>query len=140
MPIYEYECPTHGVWELFCTHTDPKDTEPCWTCSEISVLCWSMVSMQPDSGWHTGYQVNGIPLSSQAEYRKMMDRCLPDTEANRQIVKNQRYTKRREAEQKKSAKLEKYLGEQLSGVTIDPDYNHLPKTGTKRRDKQNKFD
>ena len=137
MPIYEYHCSEHGVFEhLSQVIRNEWDTQFCPECNAVCDSIVSLASMQPDKYWHGGFTPNGRYVQSTAEYAKAMNGIEPDTEANRTIIRQQKAAKKQALLQKQEKALDKFVQQELAGVTIDPDYNHLP---GKRLTKQSKF-
>jgi putative FmdB family regulatory protein len=67
MPIYSYECPEHGVFDLLRTIQHADDTHAkCEVCDARSQRCIELCAVQPDSLWHFGQRVDGREINSRA--------------------------------------------------------------------------
>jgi uncharacterized Zn finger protein len=61
MPIFEYQCKSHGVFEKFVTLLRYKKTKVrCDNCGRLCPEVPSLTTMHPDDSWHTGVHVGAL--------------------------------------------------------------------------------
>lgn len=134
MPIYEFECPVHGVQEKFFPYVDiTTDFIPCEQslqiengryipCEEIAVrLHYSLVSMQPDKYW-AGHIIHGRYVTSKKDISHDIE---PVTRDKLELIQKRKTQRVKETQEKQDKALKEYLTNQLSDVTIEPDGNSV---------------
>lgn len=73
MPIYEYECEEHGVFEILSSMHDVHSKRRCIyvengkKCSKISEMIFSLTSIKTDSMW-SGVQTDYGYFTSQSQF------------------------------------------------------------------------
>lgn len=130
MPIYEFECPNHGVLELYFHKYNVEDEiicpvgemfdkeDPC-----IAVRLWSIPIMRPDKYW-AGHIVNGSYVTSQAEVSAIMDGIEPATRENVEYTQKAKDRRMKEWNEKRAKDLSVCLTEEFRGIddtTFAPD-------------------
>lgn len=101
MPIYEYTCNVHGIFEHICSMAEKRKSEPCPSCGAESDWTISRVSMQPDSYWHGRFSEQlGREFTSKKSYEEAVKRSgLIHKEAGieRDVAQNKQYVAEAEA-------------------------------------------
>lgn len=120
MPIYEYECPTHGKFELYMNLSD-ADREWVWcTTTHCAAACervWSLVAMQPDTMWSGVTTQHGYFTSKKRNQQFLKENSLQRVE--RGLVEDvKKKSKRRVPErlEKNEKNLDKFLQKELAGL------------------------
>lgn len=75
MPIFEYQCPAHGVFEVLVkSWRDKKGKVRCDNCSNLCVTVPSLTTMFPDDSWHTGVHVAAMDktFNSRSQAKQFM--------------------------------------------------------------------
>lgn len=134
MPIYEYECPNHGVFEMYMLLEDWNKT---WiycpesycaaACTRIDSLC----SVQPDSMW-AGQQTHQGYFTSKSEYNKVLKEKNLETITPSELENVRKNVAKAKADKKEKQlnNLTLHLTNELKDVTIDPDGNTLKERNT----------
>jgi hypothetical protein len=67
MPIYSYQCPEHGVFDVLAPLSQwDQDGNTCEICLAMSPRVAEICAIQPDSLWHFGQQVEGKEINSRS--------------------------------------------------------------------------
>lgn len=102
MPIYEYTCNAHGVFEHICPMAEKRSSEPCPSCGVECDWTVSRVSMQPDSYWNGKYSEQfGRTFTSKQGYEEAIKRSglIPkESGIERDIAQNKKYVAEAEAQ------------------------------------------
>lgn len=129
MPIYEFECPIHGVFEVFFHHILRDDVTEMFCdytftgnrsedrCGEMCPRLVSATTMRPDKYW-AGQVVHGKYVTKQSE---VPANIAPATRETREWVDKRLQQNLKEREEKSSNNLINFLNEELAGVEISPD-------------------
>ncbi len=135
MPIYEYECPEHGIFELYmtledsnkeyviCTETDGKSYN---ICGHDAYRIWSKVSMQPDNMWF-GKQTDLGYFNSKKEYKDYIknNNLERATRENYESAQKKKANRLETITKKNKENLTKFIEKELSGVEVSPDGNTI---------------
>jgi putative FmdB family regulatory protein len=71
LPIYSYDCPTHGVFDLIRPIQKADDPSAlCEICDATSPRVTELVAVQPDSLWHFGERVQGREINSRSQLER----------------------------------------------------------------------
>jgi hypothetical protein len=98
----------------------PKVHRPkCTFCGGPQELLPSLTAMQPDPYW-SGRVVNGEYVTKKSQ---LNPNIVPATRENVEYVEKRKIEVAKEKDEKASNNLKRYLTDQLSGVTIEPDGN-----------------
>jgi putative FmdB family regulatory protein len=107
MPIYEYTCNAHGIFERLNSMAEKRATEPCPTCGAESDWTISRVSMQPDSFWHGKYSDQfGREFTSKKSYEEAIKSSglIPkEAGVERDVAQNKKYVAEAEAQARHEA-------------------------------------
>lgn len=121
MPIYEYNCPVHKVFEVLdFLHQDFRN---CPSCGSVSDFIYSLVIMKPDKYWSGIITPSGKYVTSSSQYNLAMGQYEPQTKENIDYVIEQKRRIKQEKKIKANAKLESVLAEELASVEFDKNYS-----------------
>ena len=139
MPIYEYKCLRHKVFELYVSLPNDNDFIKCPHCLEETVninrivdveFCFeaerlfSLTVMRPDKYW-AGQMLNGVYVTSEKEAKELTKNLVPASIDNLEYAAKRRSELKKEREIKRDKEVESFISNELAGVTVDPDYNHI---------------
>jgi len=133
MPIYEYECPNHGIFEMYMLLSDFDRTWiycPESYCAAACERVHSLCNVQPDTMW-AGHNTAQGYFTSKSEYNKLLKEKNLETLTSRSDIENVRKNVAKAKAAKKEKQLNnltKHLTNELKDVTIDPDGNTLKET------------
>lgn len=128
MPMYEFECPVHGVFERLYSYDKRPRSVTCDTlmpednwekCEEDCPIQVSAPTMKPDKHWAGTVTPNGKVVNSQKEYDDDMKYLVPATRSNREAMAANVQNVKRDRIQKKENSIERFIERQLAGVAID---------------------
>lgn len=130
MPLYEYECPIHGVFEELHRMNDRPEESNCpvyeqdsWgKCGKLSPIQISAPTMKPDKHWAGTITASGKYVTSEKDFREENKYMVPADRANMEYVQKKHTEVGLERYQRKNQKVEKFLANQLAGVAIDGDH------------------
>lgn len=141
MPLYEYKCKRHNVFEQLHSVKNRPDKVQCIfldenfnACSLPARIQVSAPTMKPDPHWNGTVTQSGKVVFSKSEYEEDNKYLVPATEANVSHVIHKREEVKEERAVKHEKKVEHFLANQLAGVTIDSDGSSV-----KQRNKFNKM-
>lgn len=123
MPIYEYNCPIHGIFEviyqkvpdyirpqIFCEADDD--------CTEPSDLQMSLCTMKPDSHWNGTVLPNGKLVTNSKEYNDATENWETISDSSLASTKQRKLRKQKETEDKINKEVGKFVASELAGVSI----------------------
>lgn len=157
MPIYEYECPKHKVFELYFHRPNDEEEINCPKCEDecekeymelsgyvidpfVATRIFSTCTMKPDKYW-SGQVVGGHYVTSEKEANKFLGNLEPATMENREYIAKRKSQRMKEWEEKRQEGLTEFLNQELSGVddsTFKPDKNDTVETYKQFNDNVNK--
>lgn len=126
MPIYEFFCESHGIFEEIhfdedrpefarCPNYDMDDVEQCKHICKIQV---SAPTMKPDKHWAGTVTASGKYVTSNKEYEKEMGHLVPATREAKEYAQKKHNIVARERQERKEDKLERFLGNQIRGFDL----------------------
>jgi putative FmdB family regulatory protein len=130
MPIYEFECQLHGVFEDIFPITSNVEFVRCPQCKVYCERIFSLCNMHPDTMW-AGYQTRQGYFTSKSDYNKVLKAKNLETLTSRsdlETVRKNVVKAKKDKKEKQLNNLIKHLTNDLKGVTIDPDGNTLKET------------
>jgi hypothetical protein len=122
MPIYEYECPSHGIIEVYTKVSDDRNFIRCQTYLEDHQICnreaeriFSLPSMHPDKHWN-GTMVGNKYVTSSKEYKDATKNFDVATRDRLEYVQKQLPKRRKELEDKQDNARIKFLEKELASA------------------------
>jgi hypothetical protein len=124
MPLYEFECPTHGAFEIYSSKISAADEMECDKpdCEEMAGRLWSRVTMKPDALWAGQMTEYGYVTSAGKVKQIMKERHLvtvgdrTDHEGIKKMAENGRKSAQERVDRQLSEATRKFFGPSGLGI------------------------
>lgn len=119
--LYEYECNKHGIFELILPMSESDSKQRCSECKKLCKRIPSLFASMPDNLWHFGDVRDGKEINSKSElkrYRKTNGLIEAGTKKDREDLRKQALSNRRDNEKKMEEKIRKKASEAFIGSGV----------------------
>lgn len=120
MPLHDFLCHKHGLFEVLIPGFDPPKTELCPECGDNCERQVALCSMQPDKYWN-GAEIAGQYFESTKEYKEIMKNLVPATRENKEQVIKNRQRRIKERKETEAKQLDEFVQRTVQDYDEKPD-------------------